>query len=210
MQAARFRRVSRPGAGRGESRACRRRSDPSAQCHALKCRWSVADGHLRPLRSRTWTSSSPVSTLRQSECFQLLLADGQTLKASDLKIVRGPEIDDLAAGPQGPASRSKSGGKRGSCDPAPPDDNLAVQWRVELRDGSNYVRQYVSLAPKKTDVDVREIVLVRVPEGKTRRHAGRLPGHPRGHVLLRLRAPAVQDSRRSAPRFNAACHEARR
>ena len=52
-----------------------------------------------------------------------------------------------------------------------------MDWRVELRDGSNYVRQYVSLVARTTPLDVREIVLV---ELKTQhaKAAGTLDGSP--------------------------------
>jgi hypothetical protein len=93
----------------------------------------------------------------------LLLADGQTLKASDLKIVRGPDLDTLRPAPKAQRLGARNGGKQVRVTLATVDDNLTIQWRAELRDGSNYIRQYVSLTPPKADIDFREIILVQEP-----------------------------------------------
>lgn len=132
----------------------------------LECRWTISEGHLKPVYVQN--GSSPAVSLRDSECFELRLADGRTLRASDLKIVRGPQIDGLGA---------EDPGKQVCALLAALDDSFTIQWRTELRDGSNYVRQYVTIAPKTTDAALRETILVQL-DGQRAKPAGILDGSP--------------------------------
>jgi hypothetical protein len=163
--------VEYPGPAPGEAQAFVQDGDILLHNNVLDCKWIIADGHLRPI----FVLNKQSPAVSESECFQLLLANGQTLKASGLKIVRGPDIENLRPDPKARRLGARSGGKQIRVTLATSDDNLTIQWRIELRDGSNYVRQYVSLTPKKADVDLREIVLVQEPEAKA---AGTLDGSP--------------------------------
>jgi len=116
-------------------------------------------------------------SLGETECFQLLIADGQILKASSLRIVGGPDIDSLRPDPEAQRLAERVGGKQVRLVLVTPDDSLTIHWRIELRDASNYVRQYVSLAAKTADMDLREIVLVQL-QGQHARAVGTLDGSP--------------------------------
>jgi hypothetical protein len=144
--------------------------------NAIRCTWSVARGHLKPVSAANLHSGAE-SGLHDSECFQLQLTDGQMLNASALRIVRGPEIDTVPPDPQALRLGEQSGGKQIRATLAPADGNLVVTWRVVLRDGSNYVRQYVSLAARNGPVKLQEMVLVQLasPPAKP---AGTLDGAP--------------------------------
>ncbi len=143
----------------------------------LRCAWGSADGHLLSLHYIR-IQGNPDLELEMGELFYLLLVDKGdmvTLAASDLRLLHGPEIEALPPAPQAQRRGARAGGKRVRASLTTADTNLTVQWSVELRDGSNYVRQYVSLAPQRTDVDLRAIVLVRTLGGTP---AGTLDGSP--------------------------------
>jgi hypothetical protein len=163
--------VEYPGPAPGEAIGLAQDNEIILENHALACKWIIAEGHLKP----TVFLNKQAPAVSESECFQLLLADGQTLKASGLKIVHGPVLDSLRPDPKARHLGARNGGKQIRVVLATPEDDLTIQWRVELRDGSNYVRQYVSLTPKKADVNLREIVLVQTPWGEP---AGTLDGSP--------------------------------
>jgi hypothetical protein len=167
--------VQYPGPAPGAAKAWVRPTEIVLSNDALECRWSVAEGKLRPV-SITNKHSGVTLTLRGSECFQLLLPGEQTSKASDLRIVRWPEFDSLPPDPKTLRLGARNAGKYVHVILATRDDIL-VQWRVELRDGSNYIRQYVSLAPKAADLDLREMVLVQLPASQAKQ-AGALDGTP--------------------------------
>jgi hypothetical protein len=164
--------VEYPGPAPGAAQAVVQDGHILLYNNALECKWFVADGRLRPIHV-TNKQGSPVAP-KESECFQLLLANGQIVKASDCKVVRGPDVDDLRADPKAQRLAARDGGKQVRLTLAALDDNLTVRWRVELRDGSNYVRQYVTLSSDQADVDIREIVL----EQKPGKPAGTLDGSP--------------------------------
>ncbi len=163
--------VEYPGRAPGEAIAFAEEGNILLHNDTLECRWTVTDGHLKPFH--IWHKGSVALWLRERECFQLRLKDGRTVKASDLKVVRGPDIDSPRPDPKVEASDS---GKRISVVMATSDDSLVVRWRAELRNGSNYVRQYISLASKNA-ADVREIVLMQLGASEAK-PVGTLDGCP--------------------------------
>ena len=85
--------VEYPGPAPGEAKALVQDGEIILGNNVLECKWIIADGHLRPIFiTQERSFALPV---KESECFQLLLADGQSLKASGLKIIREPQIDNL-------------------------------------------------------------------------------------------------------------------
>jgi hypothetical protein len=181
-----------PGPAPGEAKASVQSDALMLGNAVIECRWSVAGGHLRPV-SITNKQSGAVLTLRESECFRLLLAGGQTWKASDLKIVRGPDNESLAPDAKSSRLGARSGGRHIRVVLATPDEDLLIKWRVELRDASNYIRQYVSVAPKKTDVTLQEVVLVQL-EASQAKPAGILDGSPvtAGDIFLAFEHPLAK------------------
>ena len=144
--------------------------------NVIACKWSIREGHLTPV-SITNKHSGGILSLQDSECFQLLLANGHVVKASDLKITGRHQVGTLQANPKAFRLGAQNGGRQIHVVLAAPDESLTADWRVVLSDGSNYVRQYVSLVPKRTEPELREIVLVQltVPRAEP---AGTVDGSP--------------------------------
>jgi len=166
--------VEYPGPAPGEAQAMVRKGFMVLSNNILECSWSVSSGYLRPSSIRAKDTAVKANTL---ECFQLTLPDDDVLKASDLKILHGPDLDALSPDPKAQRVGARHGGKQIRMTLATPDGNLTIQWRVELRDGSNYVRQYVSLTPQNTNMAVREVVLVPATSVRAKA-AGTLDGSP--------------------------------
>jgi hypothetical protein len=184
--------VEYPGPAPGEAKATVRNGTIILRNDAIECSWSVADRRLRPV-SVTNKQSGADLALQGSECFQILLAGGQTWKASDLKIVRGPNSESLAPDPKSSRLGARNGGRHIRVILATPDEDLLIQWRVELRDGSNYIRQYISVAPKKADLDIREITLTQVLS-RDAKPIGTLDGSPIavGDIFLAFEHPLAK------------------
>ena len=184
--------VEYPGPAPGEAQASIQNDQIVLENAVLECRWSVAQGHLRPV-SITDKQTGAVLALRESECFQLLPAGGRIWRASDLRIVRGPESEKAAPDPRSSSLGARNGGRRIRVILATPDEDLLFKWRVELRDGSNYLRQYLSVAPKKADLDPREILLVQVP-ARDAKAVGTLDGSPlaAGNIFLAFEHPLAK------------------
>ncbi|HIJ51794.1 MAG TPA: enterotoxin [Planctomycetes bacterium] len=132
------------------------------QNKVLECSWDIREAQLKP-RYVTDKLSATTLRLRNAECFQLILKSGRTVKASELKIVGKPTLKNLE--PNRKSSRLAESGFRRSgklitAKLTSSDDNLNVEWRAILRDGSNYVRRQVVLTTKNKPINIKEIVLL--------------------------------------------------
>ena len=127
--------------------------------NVLDVRWRLENGELRPdsvrslgFSSRTWPG--PVSL------FTLLLKDGRAISATSLRITGQPKIEDLKSASGRARAAERFSGKAVVVEADDPATSLHVTWRAILRDGSNYVRQEVTLAATKSPVAISEVRLV--------------------------------------------------
>ena len=125
----------------------------------LACTWDIKDGQLT-IGQITNKLSATKLQLRQSECFQIILDDGRSVKASDLKIVGKPKLKNLELKRKSFPLARKFSGKQIIVTLASSDNNINVEWRAILRNGSNYVRQQVALSTKNKSIRIKEIILL--------------------------------------------------
>ena len=92
--------------------------------------------------------------------FALLLGDGTVLRATRMKMMSPPSATDLTPNAEASRLAERVPGKAVVVELEDESGRLHVEWRVVLRDGSNYVRQEVTVAAKSEDVPVREVRLV--------------------------------------------------
>jgi len=147
-----------PGPAPGEAQARAGRSELVLENKALSCTWDVSKGRLTP-EGVTDKLSGDALALRGAECFELVLDDGRIVKASDLRITGAPSLRDLRPDPKSCRLAQQSAGKQITAILTSPDENLTVQWRSILRDGSNYVRQQITFTAKSKTIKLKEIVL---------------------------------------------------
>jgi hypothetical protein len=143
---------------------------------AITCKWSIRAKRLQ-LVSITNRHSGVTLPLQDSESFQLVLANGRTVRASELKIVRRPDIENVPPHPQAARLGERSGGRGLHLALATRDESIMVYWRIILHDNANYVRQYVSLTPKKAEPPLREIILTQLTDPRAK-PAGIVDGSP--------------------------------
>ena len=125
----------------------------------LSAEWTVEGGHLR-LGTFGASESPREQAAGNGEAFVFLLAGGRVLKASEFTVSAPPEAEKIGARPDGRRLADRSGGMRVRIPLALPDGTLAAEWSAELRDGSNYVIQRVTLAAGKNDVPLETVRLV--------------------------------------------------
>jgi hypothetical protein len=147
-----------PGPAPGLARATARSHELALENDVLRCVWSISDGRLTPNRVTDKLSNAALD-LQRTQCFQLILDGGRTIRASDLRIVGKPDITDLKPRPKSCRLAGHFPGKQITLTLVSGDENLKVQWRGILRDGSNYVRQQIALAATSQPIDIKEIVL---------------------------------------------------
>ncbi len=147
-----------PGSAPGDGQGKVNRSELVLENKVLACAWDIHDGQLKP-KCVTDKLSATTLQLRNAECFQLILDDGLRVKASELKIIGKPELKNLKPKHKSFRLAERFGGKGITVMLTSSDNNLNVEWRAILRDGSNYVRQQVAFTTKNKAINIKEIVL---------------------------------------------------
>lgn len=155
--------------------------------------WQTTAGKLQPLRFENLQGGGTINL--PAECFQIWLGDGTILKSSDFKQAAPPVIESLPTEADSPTVSRHDEGRRLVARFSAPDKGLSAEWRVELRDGSAYVREILSLEAVDRDVLVKEIVLFdgQVPGARTE---GTVDGSPviAGNFFLGYEHPMSQNS----------------
>jgi hypothetical protein len=148
-----------PGPAPGDGQGSINQAELVLENKVLACTWDISKGRLRP-KSITDKLSATTLSPQDAECFQLILGDGQVVKASDLKITGSPESKNLESNHKSCRLAERIGGRQITVILTSSDNNLKVQWCAILRNGSNYVRQQVVFTTKNKAIDVKEIVLL--------------------------------------------------
>jgi hypothetical protein len=123
---------------------------------ALTATWTTSGGHLRG--GSLSGASLPVAVSLPEHPFILTWANGQILPADSLRIVEPARIEDVTADPQAARMEDHFPGKRVVLRLADLNSKLNITWSAILRDGDNYFRQEITIAPA-ADAPIREVRL---------------------------------------------------
>ncbi len=127
---------------------------------AIEAQWSVAGGRLHFVRLR---EPNGATLDVPDDAFTLLLADGEPLRASELRVIGTPRVEPVGARAGASRLAARMPGRRVVVELADFAKRLGIEWRAELRDGSRYVRQEITVRPLARDITIRELVLVDLP-----------------------------------------------
>lgn len=151
-----------PGPEPGEARAKVDDASLLLENQVLLVAWQIRDGRLRPVRLVDKLSGTTYPQ-EEAECFAVELdasplPGGSLVAASQLQVLGKPELVRLEPNRQAMRRSERSAGWQVAANLGSADGRLMVQWRATLRDGSNYVRQRVSVGTQHTAVAVARIV----------------------------------------------------
>ena len=93
----------------------------------LACKWDISEGQLKP-DCVVDKLSTTTFQLAEAECFQLVLPGEQKVKASELKIVVGPDIKKLEPNYAATRLAEQFGGSQITVILSSSDGNLRVEW----------------------------------------------------------------------------------
>ena len=140
----------------------------------IKQDWSLSDEGFRPTRVSNRLTGE---TVPLSEAFAIAISEAGVIRASAMTVVSGPEIKDLAADSNSSQRSLQFRGKQIELHLADRDRRLSAIWRGILRDGSNYVRQELTLQVKDKDVSITSVRLIDL-DVKGARVSGAVKGSP--------------------------------
>ncbi|MBN2271658.1 MAG: hypothetical protein JXN61_13650 [Sedimentisphaerales bacterium] len=126
--------------------------------NVLTLKWQIEQGRLRPIAAVDKLANTVINNM--GEAFSVTLEDGRTIKASDLTITGGPELKSVAARPDSLRLADHYSGRSIAVFLSDADENLNVEWREVLRDGANYVRQFITLKATKKPITVKTVTMV--------------------------------------------------
>jgi hypothetical protein len=120
--------------------------------------WSVAGGALRAVELLDRETGAKLTIPPQT--FTLTLADGTRVASTSLRVIGAPVEETLVGSPTASRLAERFPGRRVSVTLEDGQHHLQATWRAELREGSRYLRQEVTLHALGAALPVREIALV--------------------------------------------------
>ena len=114
--------------------------------HAISATWSVRGGSLRwlSLTNHFTGAALPLG----GSVFELVPKEGPVLRSSDLKMVAAPALREISASPDSQATSRAADRLPGHELNAELEDasgNIQITWKAILREGTNYIRQEVTI-----------------------------------------------------------------
>jgi len=191
--------IAFPGAKPGKAAASFSGETLILKNEVLEARWCAKPGRFA-LDAFTSIFAESADGACYGEAFILYLPDARTVKASDCELREKPAVEKIQGHAAAHRLADRFGGVRAKAELVSPDGALVVAWEAELRDGSNYVVQRVTLAPAKSELPVDRICLIDL-EAPGAKVAGATQGAPvvAGNFFFALEHPmsesAVDDSR---------------
>jgi hypothetical protein len=133
----------------------------------MQAQWSVAERKLTGLTLAVRTNGADVAL--PHDPFSFIFSDGTRVRASDMTIVDGPQIEELPSNSGASRAAEHYAGKairlrleyQSKTYPEKPDSkkSLSIVWRAVLRDDSNYMREEISLSAPDSDQSISEVYL---------------------------------------------------
>ncbi len=92
--------------------------------------------------------------------FELVPREGPVLRSSDLKIVAGPVIEEIATSANSPRAADHLPGRQIRVELEDAPAKLRVTWMAILHDGANYVRQEITIHAEQEPFPLTQVNLV--------------------------------------------------
>ena len=142
--------------------------------HLIAAVWEVAGQHLDhfSVADRLHGNTQFFPTL-----FEIRLKDGSIYRPDNLRIDGQPQRKQLSPVPAASRYADRIAGVQIDVPLVTLDGNLRLLWSLQLRDGSNYVRELLTLQAGKQDVPITRVQLLDadLPDGHV---AGSVKGSP--------------------------------
>ncbi|MEO8748446.1 MAG: enterotoxin [Rhodanobacter sp.] len=124
---------------------------------AIEARWKLDGKHLVGM---TVTDRVHGRTLSVPAPFGLVMADGNTLKASDMDLLSQPRVVALSVDAKASRLAERLAGKAVEASFGDAGGRFRVDWKLVQRDGSPYLRELVSITALKQDGKIAKVSLL--------------------------------------------------
>ena len=156
--------------------------------NAVAGRWRVDGDRFKAVSFEDRQNGRTISL--PAGVFSLVLEGGRVIQASDMKVTAAPRIEVLTGDTKASRLVERLPGHRVTVTLESTDPALRATWSAVLRDGSNYLRQAVTLEAGGADVPVRDVLLIdlNLPDSQV---VGTVKGSPvvSGNIFLGFEHP---------------------
>lgn len=125
---------------------------------AIAASWITTSGSFRPASMSDRLSGSQLPVPAQA--FTLTFADRTTLHASDMTVTSPPRTESLKGDPTASRKAEQLAGRKVTLGLRDKAGRIEVTWNGILRDGSNYIRQEITVRALDGEIPLREISLM--------------------------------------------------
>lgn len=159
----------------GKALASNQGTNLSLSNDALAVQWTTQSSKLKLVRFQDRFGERSLTV--PDELFVIWLKDGRELRSSEMSLASEPAVRDLDANSNASRWSERIDGKKIVVTLEAPSAHLNVVWAAVLRDGSNYLRQEITLQAVGADVPIAEVDLIswKLPEAKV---VGSVAGSP--------------------------------
>ena len=116
---------------------------------SVSATWSVRDGTLRWLTMVNRFTGKRLPLVGGP--FELVPREGPVLRSSDLKIIAGPLIEEIATSSNSPRAADHMSGRQIRVELEDGSAKFRVTWKAILHDAANYVRQEITDASARSN-----------------------------------------------------------
>lgn len=140
-------------------------SRASLENNVMSLTFEFRDGQLKPVRRADNISRREINC-DHSEFFRIDFDDAAPAVGSELKIEEGPRSVNLPADLDTIRPAARFAGENATARLVSTDGKLQVDWSLELRNGSNYSRQFVILRALRKPRSVKTVTLIVLPNAR--------------------------------------------
>jgi hypothetical protein len=141
---------------------------------AIAVRWQLADGKFSGMAVADRINDR---TIPVTEPFVLTWRDGRKLDPSQLKLLSPPKEVALKADPKASRAAERLPGRAIAASFGDADGRLRIDWRWVQREGSDYLREIVTVTALKQDEDIARVDLLQA-KAEDVEVVGSVPGSP--------------------------------
>jgi hypothetical protein len=145
------------GASAGTAKADMRGRILSLANQTMEAQWSVRAGKFNGVKFVVRSTGAKIALPRDP--FLLILKDGTSVRASEMTLTEGPRVQALRANPEASREAEHFSGQALLVRLQDKSKTISVTWRAILRDGSNYVRQEITVSALNDDRPIAEVRL---------------------------------------------------
>ncbi len=144
----------------GEARASRDGELITLGDNAIEASWRNSNGRLLAVKMTDRLAGKPIPV--SDRLFAVTIDGGGVISSSSMHVIGAPRIEALAGKADASRLSDRIGGQQVTVELEDAAKTLHAVWHAILRDGTNYIRQQVTLQAMSSDLNVSAVRLIDV------------------------------------------------